>query len=79
MRYVYCAKSLEKICIASLVQKLEKQGCLESIKQAVVESEYDVGTYVHGIILLPRTHAQGVKQSVCMSVSLSSSSSSLSA
>jgi hypothetical protein len=28
-----------------LLQKLEKQGCLESIKQAVTESEYDVGMY----------------------------------
>ena len=29
--------------IGSLLQKLEKQGFLESIKQAVIESEYDVG------------------------------------
>ena len=34
-----------KLGIGPLLQKLEKQGCLESIKQAVIESEYDVGMY----------------------------------
>ena len=39
-----------------LVQKLEKQGYLESIKQAVIESGYDVGMFMSVITL--RVHAQ---------------------
>ena len=41
--------------ICTLLQKLEKQGCLESIKQAVIESEYDVGMW-HFLALIIIQH-----------------------